>query len=492
MTPREYVEIVRERWRYIIAGLLLGLVAAIAAIALVPREYAASVTVMVASQLPSNPANSGAASKGTDISGQRLGIYEELLRSTRLTRDVISTLHLNVTPEELADHIAVTTTPNSVLLTATVSDRSADQAILIANTVAAQFIRNVAEIENPSDPTLPAALVGKVFEPAQPPADLITPRPVLYIVVGLEIGLVLGLGAALLRHALDSRIRRRGQLEEILRAPVLGIVGRDSNIPSQPLVYGRNAELAEAFRQLRTNIQFMIINRGRKVILATSATSGQGRSVTICNLGFTLAETGLRVLILDADLRRPSIAKSLRIDASIGLTDVLVHRNSIDEAIRPVGPTLDVLPAGMIPPNPSELLGSDRMTSLLATLRERYDAVLIDTAPVLPVTDAAVLAQRVDGVILVVRHGHARVPEIRATNDALQAVSGRILGSVLTMVPRARIRRRTEDGTLPPLTRDAAPGSVLESAMGNAVSATVPTHLPSADGAVPPGPNGRW
>jgi tyrosine-protein kinase len=482
VTPREYVEIVRERWRYILAGLLIGLVAAITAINVLPREYAASVTVMLTPVLAPGVANPGGASEKAGISGQRIDIYEELLRSTRLSRDVISTLRLNVTPEALTDRIAVSTTPNSVLLTATVTDPSADQATVIANTLADQFIKNVAEIEQGVDQARPPSVAGKVFEAAQPPAALVAPRPLLYVLVGLEIGLVLGLGAALLRHALDPQIRRRGQLEDILQVPVLGIIGRDWTVPSL-VMYGRDDQLAEAFRQLRTNMQFLINSCGHKVILVASATSGEGRSLTICKLGFTLAEAGLRVLIVDADLRRPSIAKSLGIDSSTGLAQVLMGHDSVEDAIQPAGPTLDVLPSGPIPPNPSELLVSPEMIDLLATVRDRYDAVLVDSAPVLPVTDAAVLAQRVDGVVLVARHGHVVVQDIQAAKDVLKAVHARILGSVLTLVPRASMRKR-------PGARRAGPVTMPESIVAKALSLAKAARWPSTSESVPPGRNG--
>ncbi len=439
MTPREYIDIARERWRFIVAALLLGLLVAGAAILVVPRQYASSVTVIVAPQASAEP---GAGTGDTEISGQRLGIYSELLNSTRLTRDVVADLRLPVSPEELAGRIAVTTTPDSVLLTATVTDSSAEQAVLIANAVADQFIQNVTEIEQPVDPTRPQPVVGKVFEAAQPPADLVAPRPVAYIALGAVLGLVLGLAAALLRHALDFRVKTRRQLEDILGAPVLGTIGRDPKIPSSPLVmYGApHTPLAEAFRQLRTNVSFMDVDREHKMILVTSATSGEGRSTTVCNLGLAMAEAGSRVLILDADLRDPSIARCLGVDDALGLTEVLLNRVPVERATQPIGPTLDVLPSGQLPPNPSELLGSNRMVNLLAMLRKLYDVVLIDSAPLLPVTDAAVLAPRVDGVLVLVRHDRTVVQDVQAAKDALDAVSGRVVGSVLTMVSHAGTR----------------------------------------------------
>jgi capsular exopolysaccharide synthesis family protein len=448
VTPREYIEIVRERWRSIVAGLVLGLVVGGGITYLVPPEYSTSVTVLVAEQTD----NTDGTSDSGEISSQRLGTYVELLGSKRVASGVISDLRLSATSEELADRISVSTTPDSLLLSATVTDGSPDQVIRIANAVADQFIKNVAEIEQPSDPTRPPAVVAKMFEEAQPPAQQVAPRPVLYLAVGAVVGLLVGIAAALLGQALDFRVKTRRQLEEIFGVPVLGIIGRDSKIPSSPLVmYGApHTPLAEAFRQLRTNVQFLDVDREHKVILVTSATAGEGRSTTVCNLGLALSEAGTRVLILDADLRDPSIARILSIDGVIGLSDVLVNRIPVERALQPVGPTLDVLPSVLMPPNPSELLGSIRMVELLARLRAKYDVILVDTAPLVSVTDAAVLAPRCDGVLVVVRHGLTVVQDVQAAKDALSAVSARILGSVMTMVPHggtaAHARRRSRKG----------------------------------------------
>lgn len=380
MTPREYIDIARERWRFILAGLLAGLLAAGGLSYFLPSQYAAPVTLMITAQAPTDPAS---AAQGLEISDQRMNTYVELMRSRRLAGDVISGLALPVTPEQLVERIRVTTAPNSALLTATVTDSTPDQAIRVANTVADQFIRNVAEIEQPPDPVRPPQVIAQVFEPAQPPADLVAPRPLLYLILGATIGLALGLAAALLRHSLDSTIKTRRQVEEALGAPVLGVIGRDAKITSSPLViYGDpHAPLAEAFRQLRTNVQFMDVDNRHKVILVTSPSSAEGKSTTVCNLGLALAEAGTSVLILDADLRRPAVARYLGIDGSVGLTNVLVNRARIEQAVLPLAPALDVLPSGLMPPNPSELLGSDRMVALLAQLRRAYDVILVDTAP---------------------------------------------------------------------------------------------------------------
>ena len=479
MTPREYIDIVRERWRHIAAGLLLGLLGAVAVTLLMPRQYQAPVTVIVAVQ-PDADAQAGATDE--EISAQRLSTYVELMRSRRLADGVVEELRLPVAPEDLAERISVTTTPDSALLTATVTDGSPDQAVRVANAVADRFISDVAEIEQPADRNRRPPVAAKVFEAAAAPAELVAPRPVPYLLTGLLLGLVAGLGAALLRHALDFRIRTRRQMEDLLGVPVLGTIGRDPKIPSSPLVmYGApHTPLAEAFRQLRTNVSFLDVDREHKVVLVTSATANEGRSTTVCNLGLAMAEAGSRVLILDADLRGPSIARILGVDDAVGLTDVLVNRIPVERAIRPMGPTLDVLPSGPLPPNPSELLGSNRMVNLLGLLRKLYDVVLIDSAPLLPVTDAAVLAPRVDGVLVVVRHGRTVVQDVQAAKDAVDAVSGRVVGSVLTMVAhtgtRAHARVRTRRG------RGRSPSQVLPPVSG----ASVPTSAPvPTSGAVP-------
>ncbi len=442
MTPREFVDIARERWRFIVAGLLLGLIAAGLAIYLVPREYSASVTMIVSTQ-PVDP-TLPAATGSDEVSAQRISTYVELTRSRRLAADVILALRLPDTPEQLANRITVTTTPDSALITAAVTDDTPGQAVSIANAVGAAFIKDVGEIEQPTDPARRPAVVAKVFQAAQPPPDLVAPRPGLYLTFGIVLGLLIGFGAAVLRNALDTGIKSRSQLEEILGVPVLGIIGRDRKIRSSPLrMYGASpTPLAESFRHLRTNVQVAAIDRHWKSVLITSATSGEGRTTTVCNLGLTLAKAGARVVIVDADLRNPSIARSLGIAASPGLTDVLGSTESLKTAVRPVGPTLDALPSGVCPPNPSELLGSKRMTDLLTSLREMYDVVLVDSAPLLPVTDAAVLAPRVDATLLVVRYGRTHVQDVYAARDALHAVSGRILGVVLTMARNAGPRRQ--------------------------------------------------
>lgn len=479
MTPREYLDVVRERWRLIVAGLVLGLVAAGAVTVLVPPAYSAPVTVIVTPQPDPTLPQAGSG----ELSSQQISTYVQLIQSKRLAGDVILALGLrDTTADDLAKRVTVTTTPDSALITAAVEDGSSDQAVRVANGVAEQFIRNVAEIEQPADPARRPLVVANVFEPAQAPAGQTAPRPALYVLIGTVLGLLVGFAAALLRHALDTKIKRRRVLEDVLGVPALGTVDRDRRIRSAPLVMrdAPRTPLAEAFRGLRTNVRFVDVDRGHRLILVTSATAREGRSTTVCNLAQAFAESGSRVLVLDADLRSPTVARCLGIDEAPGLTDVLVDRVSVNWAVQTVGPGLDALPSGPLPPNPSELLGSKRMGEVLETLDDRYDIVLVDAPPLLPVTDAAVLAPQVDGVIVVVRYGRTGVPELSAAKEALDAVSGRVMGSVLTMVPGGRPGRRRGRK----LTRSTVPALPPAPEQPEVVEANAPDELAIEETAV--------
>ena len=172
-----------------------------------------------------------------------------------------------------------------------------------------------------------------------------------------------------------------------------------------------------------------------KTILLTSSIPGEGKSTTIANLALTLAQSGSRVCLIEADLRRPRLLQYLGLEGAAGLTDVLIERAMLDDVLQPYGSDrLDVIGAGAIPPNPSELLASEPMSRVLLNLSARYDYVLIDTPPVLPVTDAVVLSTKVDGVIVLVGTTIVRKEQLEATLEALSAVDNSLLGLVLNRV----------------------------------------------------------
>jgi non-specific protein-tyrosine kinase len=254
----------------------------------------------------------------------------------------------------------------------------------------------------------------------------------------LLAGVALGVAGALGRNALDTSVKSLRQLREAAGAPNLGSIAHDPAVPKRPLTVHEDPQSprAEAFRQLRTNLQFVDVDTPRKVIIVTSSLPAEGKTTTVTNLAIALALAGSRVLLIDADLRRPKVADLLGIDKTAGLTSVLSGRATADQVIQPWGGGMfDVLASGPLPPNPSELLASEHMKSMLSELREQYDVVLIDTPPLLPVTDAAAVAPATDGAILVCRFKRTTTAQVGAATGALAAVTAPLLATIFTMVP---------------------------------------------------------
>jgi tyrosine-protein kinase len=199
------------------------------------------------------------------------------------------------------------------------------------------------------------------------------------------------------------------------------------------------APLAEAFRQLRTNLEYVDLDQAHKLTMVTSALPHEGKTTTACNLAIALAQSGKKVILIEADLRRPKAASYLGMENAVGLTTVLTGQVALELAIQPWrGGLMDFLGSGALPPNPSELLASSKTAAVLTSLSARYDAVILDAAPTLPVADAAVLAAHCHAVLLVARHGWVRAEQIVAAAETIRRVGAPVLGVVLSMVPRSK------------------------------------------------------
>ena len=194
--------------------------------------------------------------------------------------------------------------------------------------------------------------------------------------------------------------------------------------------------IVEAYKTIRTNIQFSSLDKSVQLLMVTSANPEEGKSTTICNLAITLAQSEKKVLLIDCDLRKPAIHRAFNILNVKGLTNILVENLDYSLILNEVGiPCLDVITSGPKPPNPSELLGSSRMKLFLNQLKKEYDFVILDTPPVLPVTDATVLSQMVDGVILVTRYGRTTYESIIKAKENLERVKANLLGTVINDTP---------------------------------------------------------
>ena len=267
---------------------------------------------------------------------------------------------------------------------------------------------------------------------------LVAPNYQQNVLVGAAAGLALVYLAIFLRRALDQRIRTRDDATKATGASILGVLPVSDDLSEENIVNGDTDDhiAQESIRQLRTNLRFVNVDTPPRSFIVTSAVPGEGKSTVSLSLARAMADAGSPVILIDADLRRPTVAKKLKLDAKVGLTQVLAGQVEIANAVHQLGDSnLFVLPAGRIPPNPSELLGSDKMRQLINELSEEF-IVVVDVPPLLPVTDASLLSHSVDGVILVGSIGRSHREQMTEAASTLKKVNANLFGMVLNRAPR--------------------------------------------------------
>ncbi|TDS82638.1 polysaccharide biosynthesis tyrosine autokinase [Nesterenkonia aurantiaca] len=434
MELREYLRIVHRGWLIIVLATLAGIGAAATFSLLQTPQYEAETRVYVSTDSASTVAELG---QGTSYTQQIVESFVEVTTTPRVLQPVIDDLGLEQTPAEMAETIAVSAGPNTVLMEITASDENPMLAAEIANLVTENLIGVVGEI-TPSSTGDASSVSVEVLQEAVAPESPVSPRVPLNLVLGLLAGLSLGVGVVMLREVLDTRIRGEHDISTVTEAPVLGGIVYDSQAQKRPLVVqvDPKSPRAESFRTLRTNLQFLEVGESRRSFVFTSSIQGEGKSTTVANTAITMQEAGQRVLVIDADLRRPRIANYFGLEGAVGLTNVLIGKVDLADVVQYWGPhDLAVLPAGDIPPNPSELLGSPSMDALLRFVEDQFDVVLIAAPPLLPVTDAAVLATRATGAIVVVAAGKTHRQQLKGAVTSLENVGAKLFGVIPTMLP---------------------------------------------------------
>lgn len=437
MQLSDYVRIVRRGWAFIAAGLALGLLLGLVALAVLPKSYVSTTKLFISVQ-GLDQSSAAEIVQGSSAAQQKVRSYVDVATSHNVLQPVIDELGLPVTSSELASRVSATSPANTVIIQISVTDRDPALAQKIADAIGSSFTSVVTDdLEAPVGGGLAPVRVATT-EPAALPLQPATPRLATTIGLGLLGGLVLGLTAAALRSTLDTKLRGLSDIAQVTDAAVLGVIGYDSSVRTHPLFVHSDprSPRAEAFRSLRTNLQFVGLSEAGRSFVVTSSLPSEGKSTTSANLAIALAESGARVVLVDGDLRRPRLAELMGLDGTAGLTDALIGRTELDDVLQPWGRGgLTVLPAGMTPPNPSELLGSLGMQALLDELGAAFDFVIIDAPPLLPVTDAAVISTRTSGAIMVAASGRASRGQLAQALDILDRIGSRVVGVVATMVP---------------------------------------------------------
>ena len=445
MELQDYLRILRAHVWVIVILTIAGGAAALGYSALQPTLYAATASGFVSTGFSDNLA---LANAGDTLAKSRARSYVDVAESRAVAQTVIEDLGLSQSPAALVTRISVSQPLDTVLITVTATDESPVFARDLADAWVAALSAQVEQLENPNAESGNNAIQLIPVEKAALPTTPVSPNTRLNVALGLLVGLALGVGYAVLRSQLDRRARTSEQIERELGLSVVGVIPIVPASKSSERVQisrgdadsGKAPPVAEAFRRLRTNLQFMDVDNPPRIIVVTSARAGEGKSTVTANLAVALAAGGQQVVVVDGDLRRPTVAETFGLVEGAGLTDVLIGRAEVEDVLQPwgAGGRLRILPAGAVPPNPSELLGSKAMRKLLTDLAE--DAiVIIDTPPLLPVTDAAVLAASTDGAIVVTEAGRTRLDELARAVAHIADVQARTLGVVLNKVPKTSV-----------------------------------------------------
>ncbi|MHB2022009.1 MAG: tyrosine-protein kinase domain-containing protein [Mycobacteriales bacterium] len=434
MDLQDYLRVLRKRWRLIVVCTLVAVAAATAVTYEMKPSYAATAQLFVSTR--NAPGDIAGIYTGQQFAQAGVTSYSDIVTSPKVLAPVISSLALPMTVSQLSHEVSASSPLNTVLINIKATDRYPARAQAIANAVAAQFATVIEQLETPTSGGASPVKVT-VVQPASRPTAPVSPRKKLNLGLGLLVGLAIGVGGAVLRETLDRSVRTPDELAEITEAATIGLIAYDPEISKHPLavVSAPHSAVSESFRQLRTNLQFVNVDQAPRSIVFTSSVPGEGKTTTVCNLAVALGQAGLSCLLVEADLRRAKIGQYMGIDSSVGLTNVLTGQVSLADAAQSWGKDgLQVLPSGPLPPNPSELLGSQNMRSLLAEAQAAFDVVLLDAPPLLPVTDAAVVAGVADGAILVVHAGATHREQVARASEALRTVGARLFGTVLAMV----------------------------------------------------------
>lgn len=445
LTLADYLHVARVYWKGIAAFIVALTLAAFAWTLVQPRIYESESSGIVVTAGADNLSLSLA---GDNLAKSKAKNYTSVAGSRLLAERVISDLRLDTNSDALLGSVAVTAPVDTAEIRVAVRSKIPENAQQIADAWVQSLAEQVNEIEASAtaEAGVPAVRViplGRAVLPAYP----VSPNVKFTLVAGAGVGLLLGLAYALLRNHLDRRLRTASDIERLFDVPVIGTIPVDHRLDGKSSVLDGSAiggndsptgnhAITEALRELRTNLQFIDVDNPPRIIVVTSSVPSEGKSTVTANLAVTMAASGENVVVVDGDLRRPTVVDVFRLVPGVGVTDVLSGHAELMDVLQPWGamPNLNVLGSGRIPPNPSELLGSKAMRNLLKVLSQ--DAiVLIDAPPLLPVTDAAVLSRIADGAIVVVRSGKTTQEELAKSLGNLKRAKGHTLGTILNCVP---------------------------------------------------------
>ena len=431
---RQLWHMVRRHWIILLAlPVLPVLLVGIKNYVTITPYYQTSATLIVESK-GAQPDKAQDQMIANSVLQQHLQNYGHLARSRTIAKSVIKELNLPLTEEKLIGLITVSQVNSTDLFTIQANNVNAALAASIANSTAQAISKQVLE-DN-----------VRIVDPAEIPAFPVVESKRKNMLAAFLVGILAALSFIFLRVYLDNTVKTPSDVKAYLGIPLLGMIakdprgkqgkkGKNEDLPALITLEKTTSPISESYRSLRTNVEFASLNLVTQSLLITSSGRHEGTSTTVANLAVSMAQTGKSVLVLDADLRQPSQHTLFGLEKGQGLANALVRNQDYQQYIQKTAvPGVSVLTAGPSPANPAELVGSERMKQLIQEVSGQFDHVLIDTPPIGTVTDAAILAQEVEGVLLVLASGEVNKESAQRALELLDNVGAKMLGSVLNKV----------------------------------------------------------
>ena len=434
MTLLDFVRLTRANVKVIFVAFSFGLLVAFLWTLTRPVMYSSTATGQI---IVGNPGSVSDLSASLGLSQKLADTYSAYVGGQSVHQKVAVALSIDPGLVDISAHSDVLT--SSVVVTGFASSPELAKQLAEQGVVAAAEVgQEKAEKSLPQGSTQVSQVVLDPLGDATLPSAPFSPNYSNNLLIGGIIGVLLGYLASFVRMNLDRKLRSVDEVEDLIDSPVLAILPDVKDLDrkqTQGIDQSSRGPAAEAFRQLRTNFRFIDVDNPIRTVVITSANEGEGKSTVAANLARVLANAGQNTILVDADLRRPVVAGLYGVDSQIGLSQVLVGDVTADEALQDSTiENLKVMPAGRVPHNPSELLGSQRMQQLLQELA-RDHLVVLDAPPLLPVTDAALLAAIADGAMVVFAIGSTYKEQARLAKRRLEQTGGRMLGVILNRAP---------------------------------------------------------
>lgn len=433
ITLMDLLKIIRKHLPTMIIAFVIVVAAVSAYTFLAPPKYTATAQAMATYNASQDGESISQQSTGGTYISNQITSYPTLAVTEKVLKPVINELGLDETVDGLAGQITVTNPTNTAFVNIAAVDGDPKQAADIANAVA-ESLKTVIENDLYTGDTSPVKV--SIVQKAQTPLTKSSPKTVLYLAVGVVLGLIVGVFAALIKDLLNTRVEEPSDVRGVVRASSLGSVPVDDSLESKRpvLVSQPNGAIAEEFRRIHTNIEFLQTDRTEGVgqlLVITSAQPSEGKTTMAINTAVALAEDGAKVLLIDADLRHPSVAHHLGIEGAAGLAHVLSGQMGPKDVVQSYWkPNLHILPGGKRPANAGVLLGSETMKLMVEQALTQYDYVIIDTAPLTVSNDGAVFGRWAKGLLLVVSRNVCEKKSLQEASDTLATAQVPVLGFI--------------------------------------------------------------